>query len=413
MVFWIVASLIALAIVGLLAIALLRGRAGEEPPAAYDLRVYRDQLKEIERDVARGVVAEEDADRVRAEISRRILAADSQLKDGGQSGGQPRSGGIVAAALMAVVLLGGALGAYWKLGAPGYPDMPLEVRHENARELHDTRPSQAEFESRLPEAEPVTPEGDLAELILKLRKTVEGQPDDLQGHTLLARTEMNLGNDKQAYEAQQSVIRIKGEDASADDYLLLAELMISVTQGYVSPEAESALNSAMKLQPRHPVARYYWGEMLIQSGRPDLAFRLWEQLYFESKPDAPWMMPIRARIEELAWMAGEDFRLPEETPAAASSTEPGPSQADMQAADDMSDEERQEMIRGMVSNLSERLATEGGSPAEWARLIAAYGVLGEKDRAKTIWVEAQQVFASDAAALDALLQGARRAGLVE
>ncbi|SHI80945.1 cytochrome c-type biogenesis protein CcmH [Shimia gijangensis] len=408
MVFWIVASLIVLAIAGLLAIALLKGRSDEEPPAAYDLRVYRDQLKEIERDVARGVVAEEDADRVRAEISRRILAADAQAQDGGQSGGQPRSGGVIMAVVMAVVLLGGAMGTYWKLGAPGYRDMPLDVRIQDARKLHDTRPGQAEIESRLPDTAPNTPEGDLANLVTKLRDTVANAPEDLKGHQLLARTEMNLGNDKQAYEAQQGVIRLKGDDVLPEDYLMLAELMISVAQGYVSPEAENALSAAMELQPRHPVARYYWGEMLIQSGRPDLAFRLWEKLYYESAPEAPWMMPIRARIEDLAWMAGEKFRLPEENSAT-----PGPSQADMQAAGDMSAEDRQEMIRGMVSNLSERLATEGGTPAEWARLIGAYGVLEETDRAKAIWAEAQSVFAEAPEALAIVEQGARQAGIIE
>ena len=35
----------------------------------------------------------------------------------------------------------------------------------------------------------------------------------------------------------------------------------------------------------------------------------------------------------------------------------------------------------MVNQLSERLASEGGSPEEWARLIAALGVLGEGQRA--------------------------------
>lgn len=412
MVFWIVASLIALAIAGLLTFALLRRRVGEEPSAAYDLKVYRDQLKEIDRDVARGVVAAEDADRVRTEISRRILAADSQSQGDEQSGGQSVATGMIAVVGMAIVLIGGALGTYWQIGAPGYPDMPLEVRYEQARELHDTRPSQAEFEGRLPEATLVTPEGDIANLVIKLRDTVAGQPDDLQGHTLLARTEMNLGNDKQAYVAQQSVIRIKGDDATPDDYLMLAELMISVTQGYISPESEAALRAAMDIEPRHPVARYYWGEMLIQNGRPDMAFKLWHNLYFESKPDAPWMMPIRVRIEELAWLAGEKFVLPDVATTSAPETS-GPSQSDMQAADDMTPEERQDMIRGMVSGLDERLASEGGTAQEWARLIGAFGVLDELGRAQEIWTEAQSTFANDPDALAILKEGARQAGLTE
>ena len=61
--FWIAAAGIGLAVTALLLLALLRGRAGGEPAAAYDLRVYRDQLREVDRDLARGVIAPADAER--------------------------------------------------------------------------------------------------------------------------------------------------------------------------------------------------------------------------------------------------------------------------------------------------------------------------------------------------------------
>ena len=61
MTFWIVTSVMALAVAGLLALVLVRGRAGaaDVAPADYDLRVYRDQLKEVDRDLERGVIAPE------------------------------------------------------------------------------------------------------------------------------------------------------------------------------------------------------------------------------------------------------------------------------------------------------------------------------------------------------------------
>lgn len=410
MTFWIVITVIALAITGLLVLALLRGRPGEEPPAAYDLRVYRDQLKEIDRDLARGVIAEEDADRVRAEVSRRILAADAQLKEGGDTGGQPKQGGLIMAALIAVILIGGGLGLYWKIGAPGYGDVPLEVRIEGAKEKHANRASQAEHEATLPVQTPITPDGEYAELIEKLRQTVADRPDDLQGHQLLARNEANLGNDKAAYEAQGHVLRLKGDDATTGDYMFHAELMISAAQGYVSPEAEASLRRVMQIQPNHPVARYYWGLMLIQNDRQDLAFRLWEQLLREGPHDAPWIGPIRANIERLAWEAGIKFQMPEVPTGPALS---GPSAEDMQAASEMADEDRQAMIQGMVDSLNERLATEGGSAEEWARLIGAYGVLGESDKAAAIWAEAQQVFGGNADALSVVRAAAQGAGVAE
>ena len=410
MTFWIVITVIALAITGLLVLALLRGRAGEEPPAAYDLQVYRDQLKEIDRDLARGVIAAEDADRVRAEVSRRILAADAQLKEGGDTGGQPKQGGLIMAAIIALIVIGGGLGLYWKIGAPGYGDVPLEVRIEDAKAKHANRASQAEYEATLPAQTPITPDTEYAELIEKLRQTVAERPDDLQGHQLLARNEANLGNEKAAYEAQGEVLRIKGDEATVGDYIFHAELLISVAQGYVSPEAEASLRSAMEIQPNHPVARYYWGLMLIQNDRQDLAFRMWEQLLLEGPADAPWIGPIRANIERLAWEAGVKFQMPQMVNSPDLS---GPTAEDMQAASEMEEGDRQAMIQGMVDSLNDRLATEGGSADEWARLISAYGVLGQGERAAAIWAEAQQVFASDADALSVVRSAAQQAGLIQ
>jgi len=57
------------------------------------------------------------------------------------------------------------------------------------------------------------------------------------------------------------------------------------------------------------------------------------------------------------------------------------------------------------------LATEGGTPQEWARLIGAYGVLGDRARAEAIWNEAQSVFANVPDALEIVRMGGAQAGL--
>lgn len=408
MIFWIVAGTLSLVVCGLLALALLRNRSDQEPPAAYDLRVYRDQLKEVDRDLARGVIGSEDAERASAEISRRILNADAQLQDAAENGSQPRSLALGLAVALAACIAGGGVGLYLVIGAPGYSDMPLQTRIDDSKELHATRLSQADFEAQLPVSPRPEPDGDYAALITKLREAVAKNPDDLQGLTLLVRNEANLGNAKAAYTAQGEILRIKGDTVTVDDYLMHAELMINAAQGYVSPEAEESLFKAMSLSPRNKVARYYWGLMLMQNERPDLAFRMWEQLLREGPADAPWIGPIRGRIQELAWRAGVNYQLPPEGPAPK-----GPSASDVDAASEMTAEERQDMIQGMVTQLSERLATEGGTPQEWARLIGAYAVLGDMDQASAIWAEAQTVFAQAPDALAIVRTGAQRAGLVE
>lgn len=435
MLFWIFALLMAVGALFPLALALVRGGRGADaeasaPAAQYDLQVYRDQLRELKSDAERGLVAPEEAQRLETEISRRLLAADARAQAARPAGAVRRGGtGLALAICAAAAAL--ALALYASLGAPGYGDLALSDRIAQAEQMRAARPSQAQAEeeaaaalaARRPEAAPA-----YRDLVDRLRAAVEERPGDLQGLRLLARHEAVLGNFDAAHKAQAQVIAARGEDASAQDYATLGDLLVLAAGGYVSPEAEAALTEALRRDPRNGTARYYAGLMLAQTGRPDLAFRRWKTLLEDSRPEDPWVPPIRAQIEDLAMRAGVSYTLP---PAASEAPEspvtpeapegaaplpgplPGPDAEALAAAEEMSAAERQEMIRGMVSRLSDRLASQGGSAAEWARLIGALGVLGEQSRARAIWEEARLVFEGQPEALAQIEDGARRAGLLE
>jgi len=410
MTFWIIVAALAIGVGAILGLTLLRGRVGEAPPAAYDLDVYRDQLREIDRDLKRGVLEAEDAERLRAEVSRKILAADAQLRAGGESGGQPKALGVAMAGVVVAVITGGGVLLYSQIGAPGYGDLPMATRIANSEAARDARLDQESAEERFAPEPTGLPDGtseDYMALVERLRETVAERPNDQQGLRFLVRSEAALGNMEAARKAQAQLIEVKGEAATAEDYATLAELMINATNGYVSRDAEAALRAALDRNPRAPTARFYLGLYMTQIDRPDAAFRLWRDLLEESTPDAPWVPPIRAGIEELAARAGERYELP--APKGA----PGPSAGDIEAAQDMDPEARQQMIRGMVAELANRLAQEGGTAEEWARLINAYGVLGETDRARRIWTEAQAVFADFPRRLATVRAAAENAGVAE
>ncbi len=405
--FWIATVVLAFAMAGLLVLALIRGQRNTGPAEAFDVQVYRDQLNEVDREVQRGVISQEDAERLRTEISRRILSADSKAQASGDGGAQPRTLGFATAALIGAVVVGGSYWLYAQLGAPGYGDLSLAARIEMAEAARENRPSQAEAESQMPTTDAPEIQPEYAALVQRLRGAVAERPRDLQGHVLLARSEAAMGNYTQAYAAQEQVLSIKGESASAKDYADLADMMVLAAGGYVSPEAERVLEAALTRDPQNGVAQYYIGLMMSQTGRPDVAFRLWDRLLRQSPPGAAWLPPILAQIEEMAYRAGvSDYQVPSVAGL------PGPSAEDMDAAGDMSAEDRQDMIRGMVAQLSDRLATEGGTPEEWARLISSLSVLGDEAQAIAVWNNAQEVFADNPDALGIVREGARAAGLV-
>lgn len=407
MTFWIVTALISLSVSVLFFLVILRARSAGEPAAAYDLRLYRQQLKEVDRDLARGVIQESDAERTRIEVSRRILAADAALKKHEAGTAQPKLGSTIVAGLTAIVLVGGAFALYLTLGAPGYGDLALDYRLTLAAETAANRPSQTDMEEVAVPFDLPQPQPEYVALVTRLRETAASRPTDSRGQALLAQHEARLGNFRAAYEAKAKFIELSHGDVSPDDYAQQAELMVLAAGGFVSPEAEEILKHALTLDPRNGTARYYWGLMMGQTGRPDIAFGIWRDTLVAGPDGASWIEAIRAQIADMAFRAGQEL-----DPSLLTPARPGPSAEQVQAASDMTPEEQQEMIRSMVEGLSDRLESEGGTAREWARLISALTVLGDVERANRIYDEALSRFADVPEQAAIITEAARQAGLI-
>ncbi|TDL78068.1 c-type cytochrome biogenesis protein CcmI [Palleronia sediminis] len=404
MIFWLAAfALAALCAVPILA-ALLRRR--EEARDAPDIAVYRDQLDEVERDRARGLLTDAEAARARTEVERRLIEADRAGPD--RVAPAPGWARLGAAGFVAVAAIAGGGALYLWQGAPGYGDLPLSLRLEQAEQARAARPTQAEAEARATPMDPPELSEDYAALMERLRRAVADRPGDTEGLRLLARNELNIGNYAAAARAQEQLIALLGDAATAEDHARLGEALALAAGGVVTPEGEAALDAALARDPASSRALYLKGLGLAQTGRPDLTFRLWRDIAEgRATPDPQIEALVRQRIGDIAAQAGIRY----EPPAAGAAPGPGPDAAAMEAAADMTPEERQEMIEGMVSGLMERLGSEGGPATDWARLIGALVVLGRQDRARAIYDEAVQVFADDPASLDTVEQAGAQAGI--
>lgn len=376
-----------------------------EPSAAYDLGVYRDQLREVDRDVTRGVLTEPEAERLRTEIGRKILDADRARTRQAAPRGRMARPWIAAALLLAVVAASAAV--YWRLGTPAMPDLPLAARISAADERLRDLPSQADAEARAPERPRPEADPEYLRLIEQLRAAVAQRPDDAQGLALLAEHEARLGNSAAARQAQERLIAVRGAQPQALDHTRLAALMIEAAGGLVSAEARGQIEAALRIDPANGQARYLQGLMYAQNDRPDIAFGIWRELLETSPADAPWTGPVRQLIPDLAWLAGHpDYVPPEAAPAL-----PGPDAAAVAAASDMTPEERQQMIAGMVQNLETRLATQGGTPEEWARLITSLVRIGNEPHAREILAEARTRFGATPEARAVIEAAAAEAGV--
>ncbi|WP_342071360.1 c-type cytochrome biogenesis protein CcmI [Yoonia algicola] len=398
MVFWIVCAALTLAVTALMVTPLLRPKEiGDDNP---DIAIYRAQLEEIDRDLERQLLEPEEAERARAEVARRLLAANNAAVKPTVTSKPNRW----LPATIILVMLGSGFGTYQIIGAPGYPDMPLQARLADSEERRANRPAQAALEA----AAPVPPAADVPDeyrtAVDQLRLLAPTRPDDLEAWSRLTMAEVELRNYAGAASAQEQVIAIKGDAAETLDLQRLLDLKVVAAGGFVSPEAEEVIGRILEENPGNIAARYYLGALYNQTDRPDLALQLWRQIIENGDPANFHVASARAQVGDAAFRAGVEYALPEAR---------GPSFEQMDAAQDMSEEDRQAMIGGMVSGLAERLATDGGPAEDWARLIRAYGVLGNQEAARTVWTEAQQVFVSSMRGMEILTNAARDAGVLE
>lgn len=390
MAFWFIAIAAAAIAAFIAARPLLTGRAATAPRAEHDAQVFRDQLKELERDVARGAVSEADAEGTRLEISRRLLAADAESRATEEAKTAPRAASRALAVILVVVAPLSAAWIYSDIGSPGAEDMPLASRSTS------DRPSQEEALRMMAGREAPEPTGPAADEFRDLLKKVEAKlaenPNDTPGIRAYANGLMNLSRFPDAAVQFRKLVDLEGENADTRSFMGYAELMIFSVGGYVSPEAEEALLQVLKREPTNPSARYYLGYFHAQNDRVELAAAIWQRLLEDSNPNDPWVAPIQ---QQLAAMA------PKSQPPMT-----GPTPQDIENAGAMPEGDRQEMIRSMVSQLHERLLDEGkaGDVNEWAKLMRSYNVLGDSEAIMTAYEEATAIFSDDSIALAALKQ---------
>ncbi len=352
------------AVVALLVVPLLRRPPGAASRVAYDLEIYRDQLSELDRDLARGLIGREEADAARIEIERRMLAAAEGEKV--QKSGGRRIHSFVAAAAIIVLVPLAAGGLYLWQGSPGLESKPYAEREAERAAAQAAREQAASIE----------------QMVVRLAKRLERQPDDLRGWLLLARSYRALERYDDSVSALERAAKISNDDPSI--IALLGEARVFAAQGVVTPAARKDFETALAADASEPAARFYLALAKAQAGDVRSALEDWVALERDSPPEASYLPSLRARINETARALGIDIatlRPPEE------STGKKPK--------DLSAEEQRQMIRDMVDRLAERLKNEPDDLKGWLRLGRSYRVLGEREKAREAFAQAVKLAPDD------------------
>jgi cytochrome c-type biogenesis protein CcmH len=410
MMLWLVLGAMTLLVVAGLLVPLLVRVRQPATRQAHDVAVYRDQLAEVEADAARGIVTAAEAEAAKREIQRRILrTADEPEREAGDAGWRVAAAGTLAVAVPVAAAL-----IYASLGRPWEPDHPRAARLAQAGQAAPAPAGDA-------------PQQDIASMAEKLRQRLAQNPDDARGWSLLGRTYWELGRFADAADAYRRAIdQGQGDDAGLQ--MAYGEALVYAAEGLVTPVARQVFNELRTAAPGHAGARYYLGLARLQDDDAQGAYQAWLALARDTPAGAPWIDPLRRRLLQVGAALGIDVEaeLPETftvaaappptPPMAGGGADPGmpqPSAEAMQAAKEMSAEDRQAFIRSMVQRLADRLEESPDDPQGWMRLGRAYGVLGEHAKAAEAYGKAAALQPDNGEALYQAGVGAAKAGDVE
>ncbi|WP_132552721.1 c-type cytochrome biogenesis protein CcmI [Rhizobium azibense] len=353
MMFWILVAVMTAAVAACLLYPLLRGAKAADDDRAGEAAVYHDQLRELDRDLAFGLISSDEADYARAEIGRRLIAVSAAEPKAERKPVRPHRFSEAFVLVMLPVL---GLCLYITLGRPDLPSRPLADR------LAD-------------------PGNDMAMLIVKAERHLAEDPEDGRGWDVLAPIYYNAARLAEAEKAYRNAIRLLGASPIRLDGL--AETLMAGANGVVTEEARKVLEQSLSLEPDNPRARFYVALGLEQAGQTGQAKAAFEALVKGSPADAPWLPLVN---EHIAKNGG--------APVVADG-KGDPTEEDIAAAQDMSSSQQQQMIRAMVESLDAKLAADPNNFEGWMRLVRSYAVLNDKDRAASALKRALATFPAD------------------
>ncbi len=270
--FWIVAALLIVAALAFVLVPLLRPRARPAPSLRdANLAVLRGQRRDIENDVAVGLLPAEERESALAELAAR---AEEDLAAAPEAPAAPARRPWIAAAAFALAIPVVTVGFYRWVGTP-------EAADPQVMAAATAKPGDHQIE----------------EMVALLEQKLKDRPDDVQGWSLLARSYAATGKMQKTVEAYAHLAKIAPQDPSVlADY---ADALAASRGRNLSGEPTALVMKALAIDPRHPKALALAGTAKLNDGEFAESIAYWERLHAVVPPGSEDADQVRQIIEDV------------------------------------------------------------------------------------------------------------------
>lgn len=394
MLLWVSFAILTASVVALLLRPLRQAQVAVVEPAAADLAVYRDQLRELDAERDRGLVVESEIESARAEVARRLIKRASgstseaaMSADDAASLNRVRRVYVAITALLPVV----GIGLYLLSGSPHLPDHPFSERQTAAGPGTEGASS-------------------VVNLIAQVEQRLRDHPEDGRGWDVIAPIYLRLGRYADAAHAFAEANRLEGETVRR--LLGFAEATLLAENGIVTEPVRKAALRVLELDPARIEVRVWLTLAKEQDGDLAGAAAEYRDILDKAPADAAWRSAVSERLDLVTRkLKGE--KIPDEAPAPqAAPSAPAPAASgEMPDVSAMSPADRDAFVLSMVNRLADRLKENGKDLEGWIRLARAYKVLGRESDALAALASARENFAGDRASLDEIDKSEQSLGL--
>jgi cytochrome c-type biogenesis protein CcmH len=391
MVFWILVAGLVAGVTLVVTRPLMRSMPQSAPAGEADMAVYKDQLKEVAADEARGSLAAGEAEGARLEIARRLLRSSQMVEKPPAPGRDNQRFASTVSVVMSIALPVASLALYFVYGAPGLPGQPLKERLAEA--VNADRPN---------------------DLVAKVEARLRERPDDGVGWDVISPVYYAMGRYADAAGAYANALRLLGETPTRLQGF--ANARIRTENGIIPEDARKALERILVLAPNVKEPQIWLALAKEQDGRLAEAAADYQRLIADAPADAPWRKLLEERLAGLSPGSPPSARPSGGEPASEPTASAGNDASGTAANPDaavmaMSPEERQAFIARMVDGLAARLQADGSDASGWLKLIRAYQVLGRRDDAVKALSDARIKLKGDEVGLARVEDLARQLGL--